>query len=296
MARCYRHPSRETGVACSSCGRPICPDCMTPTQVGMRCPECARQRTRVVRLREASDVPRVTYALIAVNVLAYLVERIGVSGGETLYDKGALVGSELKLAEGGTAVHEVGIAYGEWWRLISGAFLHANILHILFNMLILYWLGRMLEPAIGSARFAAVYVASLFAGSVGALVLTPHAYTVGASGAIFGLAGCAVVEMRARGISIVDSGLLALIVINLLLSVSSSGISLGGHVGGLIGGALAGLVLQAADRIPDRQRSTTLAIGGCLALAAVFAVGGVLVSHASEPAVTATLQFVAPRA
>ena len=48
MATCYRHPGRETAVSCSNCGRPICPDCMTPTPVGMRCPECASQRTKVL--------------------------------------------------------------------------------------------------------------------------------------------------------------------------------------------------------------------------------------------------------
>jgi membrane associated rhomboid family serine protease len=176
---------------------------------------------------------------------------------------------------------------------VSGAFLHANFLHILFNMLILYWLGRMLEPAIGSVRFAAVYAVSLFAGSLGALVLTPHAYTVGASGAIFGLAGCAVVEMRARGISVTESGLGALILINLLFSAVSSGISLGGHVGGLIGGALAGLLLQAADR---RRLGEAATLAGCVLLCATFAAGGVLVAHASEPMLAAAAQLVRPEA
>ena len=75
MATCYRHPSRETGVACSNCGRPICPDCMTPTPVGMRCPECSRQRTKVKRMRDMATVPRVTYALIAINVIAFFTEQ-----------------------------------------------------------------------------------------------------------------------------------------------------------------------------------------------------------------------------
>jgi membrane associated rhomboid family serine protease len=289
MATCYRHPSRETGVACSSCGRPICPDCMTTTPVGMRCPECAKQRTRVTRLRDVSDVPRVTYALIAINVLIYLSQQVKLSGGETLYDKGALLGSALKLESG--ALQQVGVAYGEWWRLVSGAFLHANVLHIGLNMLILYWLGRMLEPAIGPVRFAAVYAVSLFAGSLGAIVLTPHSYTVGASGAIFGVAGCLVVEMRARGISIAESGLGALIVINLLYGAVASGISLGGHVGGLIGGAIAGLLLQAAER---RRLPDSAVLAGCVLLCAAFAVGAVLAAHASEPALPSSTQLVVP--
>lgn len=252
---------------------------MTPTPVGMRCPDCSKQRTRVVRLRDASDEPRATYALIAINVLVYLLQQVHVSGGETLYDRGALIGSGLALREG--AVHQIGVAYGEWWRIAGGAFMHASILHIGLNMLILYWLGRMLEPAIGSARFVAVYAVSLFAGSLGALVAEPHTLTVGASGAIFGVAGCAVVEMRARGVSVAESGLGALIAINLLLGFVTPGISVGGHVGGLIGGALAGLLLQEADR---RRLSDVAALAGCVLLCAAFAIGAELVAHSSAPA------------
>src|SRR3954470_4812545 len=126
MATCYRHPSRETGVSCSNCGRPICPDCMTSTQVGMRCPECASQRTKVMRMREASNAPVLTYALIAINVIAFLAEgKFSFSGGSSgsLYEKGALFGSI-----GG--VPEQGVAYGEWWRIISSGFMHENLLHI----------------------------------------------------------------------------------------------------------------------------------------------------------------------
>src|SRR5487761_1508500 len=151
MARCYRHPSRETGVSCSSCGRPICPDCMTSTQVGMRCPECAKQRTRVMTMRNTASQPRVTYALIAINVVVFLAEgrfsTAGSAGGNTIYREGALLGSF-----GGE-----GVAYGQWWRIVTGGFLHANLLHIFFNMYILYLLGVMLEPAIGHVKFALLY-------------------------------------------------------------------------------------------------------------------------------------------
>src|SRR5579862_164794 len=146
MATCYRHPSRETGVSCASCGRPICPDCMTTTPVGMRCPECSRQRTKVVRMRDMATVPQVTYALIAINVVAFLAEgNITLNGGGTgngVYLKGALLGSsESPLLAG------QGVAHGQWWRLVTSGFLHENILHIGFNMLVLYYLGIMLEPA-----------------------------------------------------------------------------------------------------------------------------------------------------
>src|SRR6476646_5548856 len=236
MAACYRHPSRETGVSCSNCGRPICPDCMTTTPVGMRCPECAKQRTRVHKLREASTVPRVTYALIAINVIAFLTEQgqFSVFGGGAygkVINEGIL--SRFAIGEG-----------HEYWRLVSAGFLHENLLHIAFNMYLLYLLGMMLEPAIGSARFATIYFTSLLAGSFGALFATDAA-SLGASGAVFGLMGAAAVELRARRLSIMESGIGGLILINLVFSFTLANISVGAHVGGLIGGALAAATLRA---------------------------------------------------
>src|ERR1041385_6924819 len=221
MATCYRHPSRETGVSCSNCGRPICPDCMTSTPVGMRCPECAKQRTKVVRLRETANVPRVTYTLIAINILVFLTEQGQFS----------LTGAGLhgKVFEEGV-LYRYGIhVEHQYWRLITSGFLHIDLLHIAFNMYLLYLLGLMLEPAIGSLRFAAVYFASLLAGSFGALLATA-APTLGASGAIFGLMGALVVELRARRLSVMESGIGGLIIINLILSFTLSGISVGAHV------------------------------------------------------------------
>src|SRR5580704_7123101 len=137
MATCYRHPSRETGVSCSNCGRAICPDCMTTTPVGMRCPECSRQRTKVMKMRDMATVPRVTYALIIVNVAAFLTEgniSFGSQPTSSIYEKGALIGSLRGLPN-------VGVAHGEWWRIVTSGFLHANLLHIGFNMYVLYILG-----------------------------------------------------------------------------------------------------------------------------------------------------------
>jgi membrane associated rhomboid family serine protease len=278
MATCYRHPTRETGVSCSSCGRPICPDCMTTTSVGMRCPDCARQRTRVVRMRDMAAEPRVTYALIAINIVAYLAEgslTITNGGvlGETLYDKGALLGSLP-----GVQLAGQGVAQGQWWRLITSGFLHENIVHIGMNMLILYLLGRMVEPMLGSVKFAVVYFVSLLAGSLGALLLTPHSFTVGASGAIFGIAGAAVVELRARRISVMESGIGMLILLNLFLSFSVSGISIGAHIGGLIGGALAALALQAGER----RRSEALGYAACALIAAASIAGGIATAKSSD--------------
>jgi membrane associated rhomboid family serine protease len=278
MATCYRHPSRETGVSCSNCGRPICPDCMTTTRVGMRCPECAKQRTKVKRIRDIATVPQVTYALIAMNVLAFLAEGGGVfsiSGGAsgTALREGALLGSSEVPGLAGQ-----GVAHGQWWRIITGGFLHENLLHIGFNMWVLYYLGTMLEPALGRVRFALIYFVSLLTGSLGVLLVSPHSLTVGASGAVFGLMGAAAVEMRARQIPLMQSGVGSLIVLNLVISFALPGISWGGHVGGLIGGALAALVI----RLGDRYRAQALALAACVVLAAASAAGSLAAAKSSE--------------
>ncbi len=261
MATCYRHPSRETGVSCSNCGRPICPDCMTSTPVGMRCPECAKQRTKVVRMRELATVPRVTYALLAVNVIAFLTEQ----------GQFTLAGSEIHgpvIDEGVLFREAIGHGNDQYWRLLTSAFLHENLLHIGFNMYLLYVLGLMLEPAIGSVRFAVIYFTALFAGAFG-VVFSTNGASLGASGAIFGLMGAAVVELRARGISVQQSGIGALIVINLVFSFVVPNIAIGDHIGGLIGGFVAGYAIRTADE----RRVPALGIIACvlLAVAAVFA-------------------------
>ena len=260
MATCYRHPSRETGVSCSNCGRPICPECMTTTAVGMRCPECSQQRTKVMRMRDMATVPRVTYTLIAINVIAFFTEQgqFTISGAEI----------HGKVIEEGV-LYRAGISVGhQYWRLVTSAFLHENLLHIGFNMYLLYLLGRMLEPAIGSSRLTAIYVTSLFVGTIGALFETAGA-SLGASGAIFGLMGAAVVELRSRGISVMQSGIGGLIIINLVLSVLVSNISLGDHIGGLVGGLLAGYAIRTADE----RKMPVLGFAACvlLSVAAVFA-------------------------
>jgi membrane associated rhomboid family serine protease len=279
MATCYRHPSRETGVSCSNCGRPICPDCMTTTTVGMRCPECAKQRTQVRRMRDMSTGPQVTIALIAINVVVFLTEgshAFTISGAAetgSVVREGALLGSSELPALAGQ-----GVAHGQLWRLVTGGFLHASILHIAFNMWVLYYLGTMLEPALGRVRFASIYFVSLLTGSLGALIVSHHDITVGASGAVFGLMGAAAVEMRARQIPLMQSGVGTLIVINLIISFTIPGVSWGGHVGGLIGGALAAAALRAADR----YRAPALGLVGCAVIAVAAVAGSIEVAKSSE--------------
>ena len=231
METCYRHPKRETGVRCSSCERPICPDCMTSTPVGMRCPECARQSTKVRTMRTMTDDPTLTYVLIAINVLVGLGSlyggNVGTEGG-TLTDAWEL--SRAQLAD------------GDVWRLVTSGFVHRGLFHLAANMLALYILGTMLEPALGRWRFALIYFFSLLCGSLGVLLFSADE-SAGASGAVFGLMGAAVVVARSRGFSLMESGLGLWLGLNLVITFTIPNISIGGHIGGLIGGALAALLV-----------------------------------------------------
>ncbi len=270
METCYRHPDRETGVSCSNCGRPICPDCMTTTSVGMRCPECAHQRTKVKTLGSA-DEPVLTYVLIGINVavaLGAFVSGASATGGGGL-------GSSL-LDDG--SVSRAAVDSGEYWRIVTAGFLHTGMIHLLFNMFGLYILGGLLEPAVGRLRFGIIYFVSLLAGSFGALLLEPTAPTVGASGAIFGLMGAAVVVMRNRGINPMESGMGLWIGLNLLITFTIPNISIGGHIGGLIGGAVAAVIMF---DLPDRVRVPAMAAAMLAAAIGVAAVAGSIAVSAS---------------
>jgi membrane associated rhomboid family serine protease len=233
LPTCYRHPDRETGLSCSECGRPICTECMTPAPVGLRCPDHAGSRRvvkppRVVRrTSRGSTQALVTKSLIAANVIIYLItasQGAGInSPGGSLFAKWALFGPL--------------VGHGDWWRLITAAFLHASVLHIGLNMYVLWIIGGPVEEYLGRGRFLALYFVSGLAGSAGALVVTPLAVTVGASGAIFGILGALlIIEWQTTGR--LAGNAMTWIVINLALSFVISNISIGGHVGGLIGGIL----------------------------------------------------------
>ncbi len=270
---CYRHPDRETGVSCSSCGRPICPDCMTPTPVGMRCPECARQRTRVVRNPTGApgfDAAPATYVLIAINVIVFLVEIAQGAGGLFREQTSQLVAD--------FGLYGPSVAEGDWYRLVTSGFLHASILHIGFNMFLLFFLGRMLEPALGTPRFLALYFASLLAGSLGALVLEPDSLGIGASGAIFGLAGAAFVIARGRGMDALAGEIGFLIVFNLVFSFVSPRISVGAHVGGLAGGILCALVIVAGEKGAFGRNRAPMELAAMVLLGVAAAAGSLAVA------------------
>jgi membrane associated rhomboid family serine protease len=245
---------------------------MTATPVGMRCPECARQRTRVVRGIPGfgSGAGRVTEILIGANVLAFLAELGGgaglMSGGGSVYFDFALFGPAVDA--------------GEWYRIITSGFLHYGLIHLGLNMFVLYLLGNLIEPALGTWRFLSVYLVSLLGGSFGALLLSPNAVTVGASGAVFGLMAASFLFARQRGLTQLASQLGVLVLINLLFTFSVSSISVGGHLGGLVAGGLAGAALLAAERRRGSERLAIEAVA-LLALGAAAFVGALLAAEGS---------------
>jgi membrane associated rhomboid family serine protease len=271
---CYRHPDRETRVSCSNCGRPICPECMTPTPVGMRCPECSRQRTKVVRNPTGTatgfEATPATYVLIAINVIVFLVEIAKGAGG--FFD----VGLSRFIVD--FALFGPSVAEGEWYRLVTSGFLHQGLIHIGFNMFLLLMLGRLLEPALGTPRFLVLYFASLLAGSFGALVVEPNALTYGASGAVFGLAGATFVIARGRGMDALAGEIGFLILFNLVFSFISPRISVGGHIGGLIGGVICALAIVAGEKGLFGRNRLPLEIAAMVAVAIIAAVGALAVA------------------
>ncbi len=252
---------------------------MHQASVGFHCPSCVKgQAQRVVTARQlrsggSGDTP-VTIGLVALNAAIYVVSALGagLSGParDVLLDY-ALIGRGFASDRG-----LFGVAEGEWYRLVTGGFLHGSLLHIGFNMYILYVLGRQLEGSIGKGAFAAVYGTSLLAGSLGVMILEPDALTVGASGAVFGMFGYAVVGQLNRGINPMQTGLGGIVVINLLFTFLVPGISIGGHLGGLIGGFLAGLLYEGARSRLGLPRS--IAVGAVLALGLVCVLGSVVVA------------------
>jgi membrane associated rhomboid family serine protease len=245
---------------------------MTPAPVGQRCPEhsgkpqgVARVTTGMRRAGFEGTGGLVTRVLIGINVAVYLLELAqggNVNGvGSRIYEKGVLFGPF--------------VAQGDWWRLLSSAFLHYGPLHLGLNMYFLYLIGTPVEQYLGRARFLLLYLVSGLAGAAGALVVTPTSPTVGASGAIFGILGGALVLERQRNY-VLGGSALGLIVINLAFSFVLSNISVGGHVGGLIGGALCMLAFSRLGR--GHAAYSRLGVTGLVGVLAV-AVASVVIAY-----------------
>jgi membrane associated rhomboid family serine protease len=243
---------------------------MTFGPVGIRCPDHATGSGRVAAPKRAAGRagsslglkgPVVTQALIAINVGVYLLELVlggNVNGtGNSIYENGVLFGPV--------------VADGEWWRLGTAMFLHYGPVHLSFNMLVLWVLGQGVEEYFGAARYALLYIVAGLAGSAGALIWSPNALTVGASGAIWGIMGAAIVLERRR-IYVFGGQAMGLLVLNLVITFLIPGVSIGGHLGGLAGGVLATLAFTSFRRTPALATLSVVAIG---AAAVAVAVGSV---------------------
>ncbi|QDI69895.1 rhomboid family intramembrane serine protease [Streptomyces calvus] len=266
---CYRHPDRETGVRCTRCERPICPECMVDASVGFQCPECVRSGTgtghapsaalprTIAGGTVAADPRLLTKILLGINVAVFLAVQIRPSLLRDLYLIGVWPPAPF--------LPSSGVADGEWYRLVTSMFTHEEIWHIGFNMLSLWWLGGPLEQALGRARYLALYLISGLAGSaLTYLLASGTTASLGASGAIFGLFGATAVLMRRLRYDM--RPIIALLVINLIFTFGWSNIAWQAHIGGLVAGVVIGYAMVHAPR----DRRTLVQYGTCaLVLAAV---------------------------
>lgn len=237
---CYRHPGREAGRRCTRCGRPACNECLIQASVGSHCVDCAKATKAPIATRarywNARQPTLVTFALMGINLAVFVL--LGILDPDSFVGRGNVTEAQFELG-----LNEVFIEGGEWYRLVTSGFVHFGVIHVAFNMFLLFQLGQMLEPSLGRIRFGLLYFAGLLGGSAGVLLLPNNSVTAGASGAVFGLIGAAFVGMRNRGINPFSTGIGTLLVLNLLITFSISSISIGGHLGGLVAGAAAGWVV-----------------------------------------------------
>lgn len=272
--RCYRHPEVETGVHCTRCGRPICPDCMIPAPVGHQCPDCVAEarheyrkgpgrRVAAANIRRGATATSILLGLIGA---AYLLEIVSggagslVTGPSTgkLIDLGASV-ALAQSADGGL----IGVATGQYWRLMTAVFLHAGLFHIAFNAYALWIFGSVVEQELGRLRFLLIFFVTGFFASAASYAFGPNAVGIGASGAVFGIFGAFVTyNYRRRHLAIASArlrGAVMLLVINAVFALSIPGIDWRAHVGGFVAGLAAGF---AAEGVGSTSRRRAILIGG----------------------------------
>lgn len=297
---CFRHPSYETYVSCTRCERFICPDCMREAAVGHHCVECVKEGRRSARQARTvfggavsrGAAPIVTYVLMGLNILAYLAELVRPG----IVDRFGMTGAGLVGPDGGRYVYTgvdfpgldvIGVVDGEWYRLLTGAFLHLppgessfgslpfGVLHIVFNMYALWNLGRVVEEQLGRVRYLALYLLSALGGSVLVYLTAPFDTSVGASGAVFGLAASFYVINRrlGRDMQAVNRFLAGFLV---WMVISAGFTSWQGHLGGLLTGAVVTVVYAYAPA----ERRTTVQASVCVVVLAVLVLLVVLKSSA----------------
>jgi membrane associated rhomboid family serine protease len=283
---CFRHPGRETYVSCVRCGRPACPDCLRSAAVGQQCVDCVRAGNRGTRPVSAVFGGRavsgavVTWALVAINVVLYLIELARPGLG---YDLG-MIGLG-RFTSGGPLQ---GVAEGQWYRLITSAFLPPpggglGPLDIIFNMWALILVGPALERLLGHARYLTVYLVSALGGSVALYVLVPYELALGASGAIFGLFGAWFVV--ARRLRLDSRWIVTLVVLNLVIGFVVPNIAWQAHLGGLLAGGL----LTAAYAYAPRENRALIQVGATVAVVGVLILAVLVRDHQVAQVAAATL-------
>ena len=265
---CYRHPDRQSFVLCQRCLRTICPECQTPAAVGVVCPECLaeqkksqspaqrraeRRWSRPRALAVSDGRPLVTYAIVGITALVYLLQLIPGSPVQQL-----LAFNSLYVAP----------AFGtpfQPWRLITVLVVHGGFFHLGLNMLAVWMIGRSLEPLLGRWRFLALYLLGGVGGSVGVALIAPGIWVVGASGAVFGLLGALLVIGRHIGANI--SGILIVLGINLVIGfIPGFQVAWQAHLGGLAIGALIGLIYARTRSVRRRALQVWLLIAVAVGL------------------------------
>jgi membrane associated rhomboid family serine protease len=253
VTHCYRHPDREAGRFCTRCGRPACSECLVQATVGSHCLECAKAARPDIKDRaqiwNSRQLTLITYSLIAINVAIFVI--VGLADPKTFGLSGDLSALQVRLGLSKGAL-QYGVGFGhqvfgphEWYRLVSSGFLHFGLIHIGFNMLLLFQLGQLLERRLGRVQFGLLYFAALLAGSLGVLLTQTTGISGGASGAVFGLMAAAAIGLHRQGINIFSTGLGTTLVLNVVLTFTIPGISIGAHIGGAIAGAICGYFMLA---------------------------------------------------
>ncbi|MDX3238385.1 rhomboid family intramembrane serine protease [Streptomyces sp. ME03-5709C] len=267
--RCYRHADRETGIRCSRCDRPICPECMINASVGFHCPECVREGRRAAQAAEprtvaggsvAGDPRLVTKILVGLNLLVFLLAQ--VEGRPFVTALGLFTPCYVPDSV------QCGVAGGpgEWYRLLSSMFLHQEVAHFAFNMLSLWWIGGPLETLLGRVRYTALYLIAGLGGSAAVVLLAPDTLTLGASGALYGLFGATAVFVKRLRLDM--RPVLILLGLNLLFTFTWANISWQAHIGGLV----TGVVIAVAMAYAPRSRRALVQWGTCVAMLVAVAI------------------------
>jgi membrane associated rhomboid family serine protease len=262
--RCYRHPDVETGVHCTRCGRPICPDCMIPAPVGHQCPECVAEARREYRRGPGRQIARANLRATTVTKILLIAIAVGfvwelVAGGMGSF---GLRPSGQALLDAGAAFPPA-IATGQWWRLLTSIFLHADLLHLGTNAFVLWIFGTQLEREIGRPSFLAVFLATgLFASATSYAFSDPRTLAVGASGAVFGIVGAFVTYHYLRRHHVLAEARLrsavGMVLLNLVIGFLIPQIDWRAHVGGLVAGVIAGFAVD-PSRPDGRRRAAAIA-------------------------------------